>query len=432
MAVEKNPNLQAFLHSGRGAMARIGVNKSAYWPTADLNGSIQRSYSEGQSGSSRSGLLLPSTTSTSTDAAVSAQYTLWDSGLRKASVASAQAAYGASDATYQATVQDLALNVESAYYALEGAQWNLQVAQETAKQTGFHLEMAQAQHKVGLVPLSDVLQASTSNANARLGTIQAQSSVTSAMASLAVFMGLPADAAFEIEATDRDTQLPELPDWQSGRERALAGLPEIKAAFETAESLRFAIKQTEASYLPSVSASGTAGRFDAGSWPNRNEWSAGLSLRIPLFTGFARKYQVLQAKEAWEGSKMNLETTKLSSEKAAYDARTQLVTALQSVDAAQTLVQSAQENSDVAEGQYKNGLGSMTNVVDATTALSSAKYQLISARLAVLTALATWKRTTGLDLLDGLTPPSTAVVSGEPKGEPLAPSTSNPMGEPKP
>ncbi len=432
MAVEKNPNLQAFLHSGRGAMARIGVNKSAYWPTADLNGSIQRSYSEGQSGSSRSGLLLPSTTSTSTDAAVSAQYTLWDSGLRKASVASAQAAYGASDATYQATVQDLALNVESAYYAVEGAQWNLQVAQETAKQTGFHLEMAQAQHQVGLVPLSDVLQASTSNANATLGTIQAQSSVTSAMASLAVFMGLPADAAFEIEATDRDTRLPELPDWRSGRERALAGLPEIKAAFETAESLRFAIKQTEASYLPSVSASGTAGRFDAGSWPNRNEWSAGLSIRIPLFTGFARTYQVLQAKEAWEGSKMNLETTKLTSEKAAYDARTQLATALQSVNAAQTLVQSAQENSDVAEGQYKNGLGSMTNVVDATTALSGAKYQLISARLAVLTALATWKRTTGLNLLDGLTPPSTAVFSGESKGEPLAPSKSNPMGEPKP
>ncbi len=432
MAVEKNPNLRAFLHSGRGAMARIGVNKSAYWPTADLNGSIQRSYSEGQSGSSRSGLLFPSTTSTSTDAAVSAQYTLWDSGLRKASVASAQAAYGASDATYQATVQDLALNVESAYYALEGAQWNLQVALETAKQTGFHLEMAQAQHKVGLVPLSDVLQASTSDANAKLGTIQAQSSVTSAMASLAVFMGLPADAAFEIEATDRDARLPGLPDWQSGRERALAGLPEIKAAFETAESLRFAIKQTEASYLPSVSASGTAGRFDAGSWPNRNEWSAGLSIRIPLFTGFARKYQVLQAKEAWEGSKMNLETTKLTSEKAAYDARTQLATALQSVDAAQTLVQSAQENSDVAEGQYKNGLGSMTNVVDATTALSGAKYQLISARLAVLTALATWNRTTGLDLLGGLTPPSTAVFSGESKGDSLAPREANSMGEPKP
>ena len=129
---------------------------------------------------------------------------------------------------------------------------------------------------------------------------------------------------------------------------------------------------------------------------------------------------------------MTLESTKLTAEKSAYDAHTQLDSALQAVDAARALVKSAQQNSDVAEGQYKNGLGSMTQVVDATLSLGSAKYQLVSAHLAVLTALATWNRTTGVDLLDGAAPSSTAVYSDDSRGGSAAPREPNPMGESKP
>lgn len=406
IAVEQNPNVASMLHSGRAALAKIGSANAAYWPTLSMTGTLGRSYSEPQKGTSRQALLFSSLTSTATNAYFSGQYTVWDSGERKAAVEGSQASYEASDATYQATTQNLALSVETAYYALDGALWNLQVAQETLKQNDFHVDMAEAQHKVGLVALSDVLQAATADANAKLTLIQAQGLVNTSRTSLAVLMGLPSDSALEIEAMDRDAPLPALPDWQNGRDRALSTLPEIRAAFQTSESLRFAIKQAEASYLPSVTASGTAGLFDTGSWPNRQEWSGGLSLVIPVFTGFARKYQVLQAKEAWKGSEMTLQNTKLTSEQAAYDARIQLATALQSVEAARALVKSAQENSDVADGQYKNGLGSMTNVVDAEASLSSAKYQLVSARFAVLTALATWNRTTGLDLLEGVSVPS--------------------------
>jgi outer membrane protein TolC len=302
------------------------------------------------------------------------------------------------------------------------------VAKDTAKQTAFHLEVAQAQFDHGLVPRSDVLQAATANANSALAAIQAQSAVISNRSSLAVLMGWPADSAFEIEAPDYEAALPALPDWESGRTRALASLPEIKAAFENSEALRFSLREVQTSYRPTITADGSYGRVDAGRWPNRETWSAGLTLRIPIFTGFARTWQVIQAKEAWEGSKMSLESVKLASEKAAFEARTQLETALQSVDAAKALVESAQENADVAEGQYKEGLGSMTNVVDATTALQNAKLQLISARLSVLTAKAAWNRSTGVDLLAGAEVPSTQASADEAR-DPMTPS---PKGEPKP
>ena len=415
IAVENNPNAAAFLHAGRAAMARVGSSRSAYWPTLSLSGDLSRSYAEQSAGPpSRS---AASSAYTSSSAALQGQYTLLDSGERKATVSASRASYLAADAAFKANVQDLALAVESAYYALEGDQWRLDVARETKKQTLFHLNTAQAQQNVGLVPYSDVLQAATADANAGLGVIQSESAVTSDRAALSVLMGFPADTGLQIEEIPSDSPLPTLPDWEAGRDRALKLLPEVQAAFQNTQALTFSLKAAEAAYRPTITADGAYGRQDAGSWPNLETWSVGLTLHIPLFTGYAKTYQVIQAREALSGSEMDLKSTKLSSEKTAYDARTQFATALQSVVAAKALVESAQENSDVAEGRYKQGLGSMLDVVDATTALQNARLQLISARLSLLTAQAGWDRATGKDLLNGLSLPSTASISNKPGAE---------------
>jgi outer membrane protein len=415
LAMERNPATAAMLHSGRRALANVGLNRSAYWPTADFAGSLQRSYSEPSGISSRSGLLFGSATSTSDNATLSAQYTIWDSGQRKASVGGAQAGYEASAANYTATVQDLAQSVETAFYTVQGAQWALEVSKDILKQADFQLEMAQARNGVGLVPRSDVLKAATTQADARLSVIQAEALLSTSRSGLASLMGLPSDTDIQIAPANREFAPPQLPDWTSNWLRAQSDLPEIKAAFQQSESFRYAYLGAKAAYLPTVTAGGTAGLFDAGNWPNRQEWSASVTLRVPVFTGFARKYQALQAKEAWESSKSDLQSTVLAAEKSAYAARIALDQAIQSVPAAEAYVASAQENLDVADGQYKNGLGSMLEVNDALAALSSARYRLISARLSVATAMIAWKRATGVDLLEGVELPP--IVPQRPEGE---------------
>lgn len=401
IAVEQNPSAAAALHSGRSALARIGSSKAAYYPTLDLAGSLQRSYAESQGGTGRKGLLFTAATSTSTDASLSAQYTLWDSGARKAAVGEASASYQSSDAQYLATAQDLALSVQTAYFNLQGAQWALQVSRDTLKQADFHLDLAQARNDVGLAPRSDVLKAATAQADARLQVIQAESLVATTRSNLCVLMGLAADLPLQILEAPRDAVLPALPEWMPAWERAKAVLPELRASAQSTESFRFGYLSAKAAYLPTVDLSGNAGLFDTGNWPDRQEWSAGVVIRIPIFTGFARKYQIIQARESWESAKLNYQTALLSAESKAYSARIALNEAIQSVGAAKAYLASAQENSDVAEGQYQNGLGSMLDVVDAATALSSAKLRLIQARLSVATARASWDRATGVDMLEG-------------------------------
>jgi len=415
LAMERNPMTAAMLHSGRSALARVGLSKSAYWPTADFAGSLQRSYSEPAGGSSRGGILFSSATNTSDNATLSAQYTIWDSGQRKASVGGAQAGYEASAANYIATVQDLAQSVETAFYTVQGAQWALEVSKDTLKQADFQLDMAQARNDVGLVPRSDVLKAATAQADARLSVIQTEALLSTSRSNLATDMGLPSDSDLQIAPANREFAPPQLPDWTSNWARARSDLPEIKAAFQQSESFRYAYLGAKAAYLPTVTAGGTAGLFDAGNWPNRQEWSASVTLRVPVFTGFARKYQALQAKEAWESSKSDLQSTVLAAEKSAYTARIALNAAIEAVPAAEAYVASAQENLDVANGQYQNGLGSMLEVNDALAALSSAKYRLISARLSVATAMLAWRRATGVDLLEGVEVSS--IVPQRPEGD---------------
>ncbi len=410
IALERNPSAAAILHSGRSTLARVSLSQSAYYPTLNLNGGLSRSYSEpaGSSGSGRQSLVFSSATSTSDSALLSADYTVWDSGQRKAAVGEAQANYQAADASYIATLQNLALSVQTAFYNTQGALWALEVSKDTLRQADFHLEMARARNDVGLVPRSDVLKAATAQADARLAVIQAEAQVETARATLASLMGMPSDAQLQLVPANREFTPPHLPEWAANWAKARETLPEIRMAFQDSESFRYAYLGAKAAYLPTVSASATAGLFDSGNWPNRQEWSAGLQLRIPIFTGFARKYQARQARESWESSQANLQATILSSEKAAYAARITLNAAIDAVPASEAYVASAQENMDVADGQYKNGLGSMLDVNDALAALSAAKLRLIQARLNVATAMVAWRRATGIDLLEGISVPSLA------------------------
>jgi len=404
IAVGHNPDVGAMLHAGRASMARIGQSRASYWPTLTASGGLSRSYAEAEAGASGR-----SSAATSSSGALSTQVTLLDGGQRKTEVQGAAAAYQAADWRFKATVQDLAMEVATAYYTLQGYLWDLEVAREILSQSTVHLEMARARESVGLAPRADVLRAATAEADARLGVVQAAGDVSRGRSALAILMGFPADAPVEIAGVPREGTLPSLPDWIEGRERALSAIPEVKAARAEEEASWLTWKAAKFSTRPTVTADGSVGRLDAGRWPDRDTWSVGLSIRIPLFTGFSKSWSVAGARAGYEGAREETRSALLAAEKAAYTARIGLDESLQAVAAAEAYLLSAEESARVAEGRYREGLGSMLDLVDATTSLQSAKLRLVRARLQALLSDLQWSRATGIDLLEGITVPSTAL-----------------------
>ena len=73
----------------------------------------------------------------------------------------------------------------------------------------------------------------------------------------------------------------------------------------------------------------------------------------------------------------------------------------EAIQAARTFVASAEESARLAEGEYKAGTGNIIALIDAQTALSSARNRLVQARFNWYTARAGFEKAIGQNLVAG-------------------------------
>jgi outer membrane protein TolC len=322
------------------------------------------------------------------------RYLLFDAG-RSGRVKSAEAQLFAADFRHDSTLQDLALTVEEHYYTLLAAQWFRDLAQETVKQNESHLALAEARHKTGMTPKSDTLKAQTEKANADLGMVRANSAVRVAKGRLASAMGLRVTQSFQIAALPEGSHSQEFADIEQLLDEAGRERPELKSALAQIEAQRAQVKAAQARYWPTLGANAGYGWADREFVPQRDQWSVGLSIDLPLFTGFDRGYQVQRARADLAKAVADRENLLRGVELEVWTAYSLVIEAGQAIEAAAKLVASAEESARVAEGEYKSGTGSIIELIDAQTARTSARTNLIQARLDWYTAMARFGRAVG-------------------------------------
>jgi outer membrane protein TolC len=148
IALESNPQTRSTWEAIRSAAARVGEEKSAYLPSADLSADAVRQ-KQVTSQSLQAG--QPAETDNLFDAAFGLSYLLYDGGQRSARVSRARADLQALGFQHNTTLQDVALQVEQTYYSLLASRWSLQVAEETVRNAEYHVRLAQARFDNGLV-----------------------------------------------------------------------------------------------------------------------------------------------------------------------------------------------------------------------------------------------------------------------------------------
>ena len=125
-------------------------------------------------------------------------------------------------------------------------------------------------------------------------------------------------------------------------------------------------------YLPTLS--GKAGYTFAGAgFPLDHGWNYGLSLNIPIFSGFLTKYQVAEAQsnaDTLRSNELSLRQDMLLQIQQGYIV---LREAAESIQTAELAVRQAKENLDLANGRYTAGVGSPVEVTDAVVAYSDAQ-----------------------------------------------------------
>ncbi|KGE13008.1 TolC family protein [Sphingobacterium deserti] len=173
--------------------------------------------------------------------------------------------------------------------------------------------------------------------------------------------------------------------------QALENLPidldnrtEIRVLEKQTELLELDKKAKIADYYPTLSFSGNLGYMSfAQRFPifngnaTKTAYSAlGLNLSIPIFNGGKTKSQVSQKNIEILRAKVELEDTKLALTMASENARTQVKNSLITINSNEGNVKLAKEVLDNTENNYKNGLATLTELLDAENAYADAQNNL--------------------------------------------------------
>ena len=109
--------------------------------------------------------------------------------------------------------------------------------------------------------------------------------------------------------------------------------------------------------------------------------SIGLSVQLPIFSGFNTTYQIRAAEARSELQAARLENTRQEVALEVWENYQSLSTATQTVRSSADLLSSAEQSERVALGRYKAGVGNILDVLNAQSALAAARLQRIQAML---------------------------------------------------
>ncbi len=399
IALSNNPLTRQSYAQARAAGATVGAVYGRYLPQVTVSGSGVRegSSSSGTSASTAGGVVSRGGYHSLLQASASVSWLLFDFGEVAAVDAARQATFAASF-THNATVQNVVLAVEQAYFNYNAAKAIRDADVQTVREDSANLAAAQARHDAGVATISDVLQAQTVLSQAALSLETDQGAVQTTRGSLAVSMGFPANVRYDIVAEPPNIPVQSIAESvDSLVQRAVRARPDLAAFRAQAREAASNVNVVRGQGLPSLFANGNASRtnFDVAAL-NGNTYTAQVGISIPLFQGFTNAYNILQAKELAKASAANAEYQRDLVVNEVFTSYYALRTATARVKSTDDLLASAQASYDVLTGKYRQGVGSILDVVTAEAALANARSQQASARWTWYSALIQLSRDVGV------------------------------------
>jgi outer membrane protein TolC len=391
LALANSPATRLTWAQARAAAAAYGSSNGRFFPTitADATGGPSKAISANPA-------RLPADRTTFTPT-VTLQYLLFDFGARSGTSRAAREALYAADFTHNANVQTVVLLTQQAYFGYQSARGVLEGSRATVATAKQNLAAADRRHEVGLATIADVLQARTALAQAELLAQSADGAVQAARATLALNIGFDAGRSFEVAIDTSAFPLRELAEnVDSLIARAEHDRPDLAAARALVRQSEAQIAVARSATLPTLNLTSTAGRSYANVAALEGQtYALNLGVSIPIFSGNARQYDVVTAKENAAAAAARAEQARIQTAAQVYTSYYGLRTAAQRVTTSQTLLSTALQSEQVARGRYAEGVGSILDVLLAQSALADARSQAVTARWTWFAALAQLARDAG-------------------------------------
>jgi outer membrane protein len=391
IGLANNLQTRAAWNAARSASAALGAVQSTYYPWINAVVSGARSKTVFAGGQFKF-------TQTTLNPMASVSFLLFDFGGRKASTEQARQTLQAANWMQNSSIQNVILQIESAYYQYLAAKALLKAQEISLKGAQANYDAASERHRVGVATIADVLQAKTALSRVELDMVTAQGAIQTLHGVLANSLGLAANTSFEVI-----DELPEQLPLERVSEQvdlcikeAESQRPDLAASRALVLGAEAQIHKAQSNLLPSFAASGSIGQIYYNNVPQGiSTFSVSILMNIPIFNGFQYRYQLLQAKANAELVKAEMIKLEQDVVLQVWTSFYSLKTSEQRIKTSQDLLESAMKSYDVALGRYKEGVGSILDLLSAQSLLENGRVQVIQAKTDWFLSLVQFAHDTG-------------------------------------
>lgn len=332
--------------------------------------------------------------------ALTVEYSLYTSGRRSAAIQAAERRVRLQELQIESETEDLILQITRDYYDLQEADEEVQIFRASLEEAERSLRDAEALERAGVGTRFDVLQAQVDVANALQNLRNQESDQEIARRQLAERLNLnqtitlaaadPIEIAGEWELDLEETIVAayrnraELEQLLVQREIGERNRREALAALgpQVTVSTRYALTNTLATDPDSP-------QEDAGFLSN---FTATLGVSVPLYDGGAARSRARQAEAAIAIAETNFANQRDQIRFQVEQAYSQLNSNFENIQTTDLAVQQAIEALRLARLRFQAGVGTQTDVLQAQTALTQARFNNLQAILNYNRALATLRR----------------------------------------
>ncbi|MCK5390928.1 MAG: TolC family protein [Deltaproteobacteria bacterium] len=397
IALANNPTTQIAWEDARASAAAWAESRGLYYP--QISGFAGYFYAQ-DGGSSVGGDAFNEQYG---DIGLSLNYLLLDFGGREAQIDAARLALLNANWNQNQAIQDVLRDVADIFYKYIGSKALVLADETNLQEAQTSLEAADLRLEAGVGTLPDVLQARATLAQVQLDLVENIGDVEINRGLLASAVGWPSNTKFDVSGQVDELPLEALSENVDDLiEIAMQNRPALAAVQASVREKEAELREAKSDFFPEISATGQVSRFwvrpDGQTSEFFTNYLLGVQLQVPIFQGFTLINAVRQANAELQSARAALRLQEQIVIDEVWNSYYKFRTAVQSLEAADVLLESSIESYDASLARYRSGVGDIIELLNAQTTLAEGRAEQVQATTDIFTSYANLINAMGTDI----------------------------------
>jgi outer membrane protein len=372
LTLVKQPLLQQALEQVNAADAKIKQQDSYYYPQIDGNLTYVRIGPIPSLGFG--GMNFSLAPANNYDAHISASQLLYDFGRRDALLDLTKTYKLSSEDKINLIKNNQTYQTVQIFYAILFLEKSVDVKNEQINNLKKHLDITTKKFQSGSATDFDVLTTKVRIADAENQKIDIENELSKAEINLRSKLNMPPNTELNLTGEFKVDSMAN--DSASLLDEALRNRPEMKLAKDAENSSMISKQVASLGDMPALSVLGEYG-LKNGYEPNlnvlRGNWALGINASIPIFNGNLRDAKIEEADANWKSSSANILALERDIRVEVEQASANLKATSLKINTTELQVEQAMQAVLRAEIQYRDGVITNLDLIDAETSLAQAK-----------------------------------------------------------